>query len=180
MIETGREALLCTFRWLDGQADIWRVFSDAAALQQVVAALAAPWHDAGITHVVGIESRGFVLGPATALALGAGFVAVRKASTGPLPGPTVTRTSPEDYRGNRPELRMQTVVGRGDRVLLVDDWAERGSQARTAAALVLDCGAQFLGLSVIVDELDERTRACLGRVTALVTREELGDAGSAS
>ncbi|SNR33407.1 hypothetical protein [Blastococcus mobilis] len=48
------------------------------------------------------------------------------------------------------------------------------------AALVLDCGARFLGSSVIVDQLEERTRARLGRVAAVVTREDLGDAGRTS
>jgi adenine phosphoribosyltransferase len=153
---------------------VWRIFANAEALAAVVEGLAAPWRGVGMTHVVGIESRGFLLGAATAVTLGVGFVAIRKGETSLLPGPKVTVSADEDYRGKRHELRMQSVLTDNDRVLLVDDWAERGSQARAAAQLVGACGAHFLGASVIVDMLDAQARADLGRVTALVTGEELG------
>lgn len=175
VIEAGRRAVLETFAWSGGHADIWRVFADAQALQDVVAALAAPWQDRGVTKVVGIESRGFLLGAPTAVALGVGFVAIRKEGTGLLPAPKVSTTAGEDYRGNRHQLRMQAVLTPGDRMLVVDDWVERGSQALAAAELVARCGAGFLGLSVVVDDLSDEVRARLGRVTALVTGDELGD-----
>lgn len=162
-----------TFRWQAGHADVWRVFADADAFVAVVEGLVEPWRDQGVTRVVGIESRGFLLGAAAALALGVGFVAVRKAD-GLLPGPKVTTTADLDYRRQRHRLRMQTVLRPADRVLLVDDWAERGSQARAARRLVEACGATFLGVSVLVDQLSAESRDALGRVTALVAAEELG------
>lgn len=102
------------FRWHQGHADIWRVLADAGALQSVVAGLAAPWQDMGVTHVVGIESRGFLLGGATAVVLGAGFVAIRKSGTGLLPGPKVHASALPDYRGLAHDLRMQAVLGTGE------------------------------------------------------------------
>ncbi|NEK84411.1 phosphoribosyltransferase [Blastococcus saxobsidens] len=174
MTSAGRRAVLETFRWVGSDADIWRVFADGATFAEVVAGLAAPWTDAGVTHVVGIEARGFVVGAPAAVALGAGFVAVRKNASGTLPGPTLTATAAEDYRGVGHTLRMQEVLGPDARVLLVDDWAERGSQAEATAALVRRAGARFLGLSLVVDELSDDVRTRLGRVTALVTRSELG------
>ena len=72
---------------------------------------------------------------------------------------------------------MQTVLSPEDGVLLVDDWAERGSQARAARQLVEACGARFLGVSVLVDQLTTATRSDLGRVTALVHADELGPSG---
>ncbi len=162
-----------TFRWQAGHADVWRVFADADAFVAVVEGLVEPWGDQGVTRVVGIESRGFLLGAAAALALGVGFVAVRKAD-GLLPGPKVATTADPDYRRQRHRLRMQTVLQPADRVLLVDDWAERGSQARAARRLVEACGATFLGVSVLVDQLSAESRDALGRVTALVAAEELG------
>lgn len=165
------------FRWEQGHADVWRIFTDATALRIVVEGLAEPWTGEGVTHVLGIESRGFLLGGAVAVSLDAGFLAVRKAGTGLLPGPKVRVRASEDYRGLEHDLRMQSVVGEGDRVLMVDDWAERGSQALAARALVEECGAQWLGLSVIVDELGEDRRGVLGRVTRVVTASELGEAG---
>lgn len=67
------------FRWVGGHADVWRLFEDAEVFQAVVCGLVDPWRRREITKVCGIESRGFLLGGAVALSLGAGFVAVRKA-----------------------------------------------------------------------------------------------------
>jgi adenine phosphoribosyltransferase len=72
---------------------------------------------------------------------------------------------------------VPAVLRPGDRVLLVDDWAERGSQAEVAAELVRRQGADVVGLALVVDELPDDVRARLGRVTALVTRVELGGPG---
>jgi adenine/guanine phosphoribosyltransferase-like PRPP-binding protein len=78
-----------------------------------------------VAKVTGIESRGFLLGGAVALALGTGFVGVRKAG-GLLPGSKVVTEAEPDYRGQPQLLRMQAVLRPTDRVLLVDDWAELG------------------------------------------------------
>ncbi|MFC4944675.1 phosphoribosyltransferase [Pseudonocardia sp. GCM10023141] len=173
MSSAARTAVLRHFQWEDGHADVWRVFADAVGLRSVVEGLVAPWTTSGVTRVVGIESRGFLLGGACAVALDVGFVAIRK-ERGLLPGPKVTAWSDEDYRRQRHNLRMQRAVGPSDRVLLVDDWAERGSQARAAAQLVDACGATFVGVSIIVDQLSIDVRATLAHVTSIVTAEELG------
>jgi adenine phosphoribosyltransferase len=173
MTAEARRAFLDRFRWVTGHADVWHVFADADALVAVVDGLVTPWLDRGVTHVVGVEARGFLLGGAAALRLGAGFVAVRK-SDGLLPGEKVTVETSADYRERRHHLRMQVVLGPADRVLLVDDWAERGSQARGVRQLVAACGATFLGTSVLVDQLADDVRADLGTVTALVRAAELG------
>ena len=173
-MDTARAKLLSEFRWKGGHADVWRLFVDGSVLSAIVAGLAEPWHESGITHVIGIESRGFLLGSAVAVSLGAGFQAVRKEG-GMLPGPKVSVESEPDYLARRHLLRMQSVLKPGDVVLFVDDWAERGSQADSARKLVQMCGAQFAGASVLVDQLDFRSRGRLGRVTSLVNATELGD-----
>jgi adenine phosphoribosyltransferase len=175
-VTEARAALLAAFRWESGHANVWRVFADPDAFPAVVQGLVEPWRGQGVTRVVGVESRGFLLGGAVALALGVGFVAVRKAD-GLLPGPKVTATAAPDYRQRRHPLRMQAVLQPTDRVLLVDDWAERGSQARATRQLVEACGATFLGASLLVDQLDAPAREALGRVTALVFGDEIGPAG---
>jgi len=173
-IDVARSALLTQFRWQDGHADVWRVFADAPSFAAVVEGLAEPWRQAGISHVVGIESRGFLLGGAVAVRLGAGFVAVRKAG-GLFPRATLRTVAAPDYRGVAHELRMQERLQPGDVALLVDDWAERGSQAAAVVRLIGQSGARFAGLSLMVDQLADPTRATLGRVTALVHAAELGD-----
>ena len=75
------------------------------------------------------------------------------------------------------ELRMQDTLNPGDAALLVDDWAERGSQASAARKLIELSGAHFAGVSLMVDQLNDDARASLGRVTSLVRASELAELG---
>jgi adenine phosphoribosyltransferase len=165
--------------WVGGHADVWRAFSDPGVFARLVAALSAPCREDGVTKVAGIEARGFILGGAVAAALGAGFVAVRK-EQGLFPGPKLARTAGPDYRGNRCLLRLQRAsVEPGDRVVLVDDWAETGSQALAARLLLEEAGAVWAGASLVVDQLTEDARARLAPVHALLLADQLGpDDGS--
>ncbi|MFJ9010787.1 phosphoribosyltransferase family protein [Streptomyces canus] len=172
MMSDARGVTLERFRWIGGHADIWQIFRDPGALAAVVGALAGPFRDDGVTAVCGIESRGFLLGAAVAVELGVGFVAVRKGE-GIFPGEKLTRRSDPDYRGNRQELRLQrAAVGPGDRVLLVDDWIETGSQASAVRSMVEQCGGHWAGCTVIVDQTTPARRADLG-VRSIVTAAEL-------
>lgn len=175
MAAAAARIVLERFRWVGGHADVWRLFEDAEAFQAVVRGLVDPWRGREITKVCGIESRGFLLGGAVALSLGAGFVAVRKAD-GLFPGEKVSRQAGADYRGQRHTFRVQrAALHPGDRVLLVDDWAEIGSQALAARHLVEDCGATFAGLSLIVSQLPSDLQARLGPVAYLVRADQLGE-----
>jgi len=162
---------------VDGHADVWRLFSDGDLFSLLVRCLADPFRAAAITKVVGIEARGFILGGAVANELGSGFVAIRKQG-GLLPGEKLVRPTPPDYRHRTSKLRLQRQsLATDDRVLLVDDWVETGSQALTARALVEEAGAEFVGASVIVDELPVDVRPQLGTFSALVGRASLGPSG---
>ncbi|WP_375475250.1 hypothetical protein [uncultured Jatrophihabitans sp.] len=76
-LTAGRAALLRTFQWHAGHADVWRVFRDAQAFELVTAGMVAPFRNASITAVAGIESRGFLLGGASHPPW-CRFIAVRK------------------------------------------------------------------------------------------------------
>ncbi len=173
-VRIARVALLSEFQWHAGHADVWRVFANGNALAAVVAGLADPWRDSDISHVVGIESRGFLLGAAVAVELGVGFQAIRK-TDGLLPGPKLTATTAPDYMDREHELRMQDTLCAGDVALLVDDWAERGSQAAAVRRLVEVSGARFAGVSLLVDQLNDDARAALGKVTSLVRASEIAE-----
>ena len=175
-VTAARAALLRTFRWHQGHADVWAVFADASALAAVVDGLAAPWAGTGVTCVVGVEARGFLLGGAVALRLGVGFRAVRKEGA-LFPGTKLTAQTAPDYRGLRHRLALQDTLTAGGSVLMVDDWAERGAQAAAVRELVQRSGARFVGVSLMVDQLPEQARRDLGDVTSLVTAAELGDPG---
>jgi adenine phosphoribosyltransferase len=174
VVDAARDALLARFAWESGHADIWQVFLDGPTLTAVIAGLVEPWRAAGITHIAGIESRGFLLGGAVADHLGVGFLAVRK-SGGILPRRKIFVNTAPDYRGTSHQLRIQNVLDPNAVVLLVDDWAERGSQADGVRLLVEQTGAQFVGVSLLVDQLDDSARAKFGRVTSLVRASELGE-----
>jgi adenine phosphoribosyltransferase len=169
----GAEAFLRRFAWQEGHADVWRVFDDSEAFAAVVAALIGPWREDDITKVCGIEARGFILGGAAAYALGVGFVAIRK--QGQLfPGPKRLVEAELDYRDARHVLEIQERAIRvGDRVLLVDDWVERGSQAIAARQLVEDCGGVIVGMAVLVDQLEDETRDQLPPLTSVLTAPDL-------
>jgi adenine phosphoribosyltransferase len=177
--ETGafRELLLARFRWIDGHADVAGLFADAGLLAAAVDALARPFADAGVTKVAAVEARGFILGPPVALALGAGFVPIRKPGS-IHPGPKAEVTSAPDWRGRSTVFRVQReVLSEADRVLVVDDWAETGSQATAARALVNACGVRYAGLSLLVDQLEDAVRAELEPVQAVVRADELPPGG---
>ncbi|AUG80830.1 Phosphoribosyltransferase [Kitasatospora sp. MMS16-BH015] len=172
MPRDARTLVLEHFRWIDGHADVWRIFRDPTALAAVVAGLAAPFAGLGVTAVCGVESRGFLLGAATAIQLGVGFVPVRKPG-GLFPGEKLTHRAAPDYRGLRHELRLQrAALTPADRVLLVDDWIETGSQATAVRSLVEAGGSNWAGSSVIVDQTDEAHRRALN-VHGLVTMADL-------
>ena len=172
-IQQAREAFVGRFAMVDGHADVWRAFDDGAVFGRIVEALAAPWRSAGVTRVCGVESRGFILGAAVALRLGLGFTAIRKGG-GLFPGTKRSRATGPDYRGVRHVLRIQERSLRaGEHCLLVDDWIERGAQAAAACELVASLDASVIGISVIVDQLDDAMRGSLPRLTSILLAKEL-------
>jgi adenine phosphoribosyltransferase len=176
VVAQARAALLDSFGWIDGHADVWRVFRRPEALAAVVRGLAAPFATCGVNSVIGVEARGFLLGAAVAVELRAGFVAVRK--TGALfPGATVRRTTATpDYRGNSHELRLRPDdLQPTDRILLVDDWIETGTQAQTVISMARAYAVTVVGISVMVDELDPTNRGQFPSLKALVTGDQLSN-----
>jgi adenine phosphoribosyltransferase len=128
--------------------DITTLLNDAEGFRETVAALAAPYRETRVDQVVGIESRGFILGAAVANALGAGFVPIRK------PGKLPSRCFREDYAleyGTDGLEIHEDAVQRGHRVLLVDDVLATGGTARAASGLVRRTGAELVGLSFLIE-----------------------------
>ena len=83
-------------------------------------------------------------------------------------------TTKPDYRGKTRELSaLRSQFAAGDKVLLVDDWIETGSQALTALDLVTACGAELLGISVLIDEAADSARELLPPITAVVSARDL-------
>jgi adenine phosphoribosyltransferase len=168
------DELVARLRYFDGHSDTLGLFADAEFLRLAANELARPFRQHGVTKVAGVEARGFVLAAAVALELGAGFVAIRKEGS-VHPGPKEELRAPPDWRGQETVLRLQRhVIAPGEAVLLVDDWAETGSKAVTARRLIERCGGRYVGLSLLVDQLEDDVRAALEPVVAAARAEEVG------
>ena len=127
--------------------DITPLLADGPAFRRVTAHMAAPYQQSRITHVVGIESRGFILGAPIAQHLGAGFVPVRK--PGKLPSRTETLEYALEYGTDRLEIHADA-VHRGARVLLVDDVLATGGTADATCQLVERLGGEVVGCSFLM------------------------------
>jgi adenine phosphoribosyltransferase len=168
-----RDELVERLQYFEGHSDTLGLFADGEFLHRAAAAVADPFRDAGVQKVAGIEARGFVLAACVAVELDAGFVAIRKPG-GMHPGPKAELIAPRDWRGNATMLRLQRhVIDEGDRVLVVDDWAETGSKALTARRLIETCGGRYAGLSLLVDQLEDVMRKQLQPVATAALAEEL-------
>jgi len=169
-----RDELAKRLQYYGGHSDTLGLFADGEFLRRASAAVADPFRDARVQKVAGIEARGFVLAACVALELDAGFVAIRKPG-GLHPGPKVELTAPRDWRGLETALRLQRhVIGAGERVLVVDDWAETGSKALTSRRLIEECDGVYAGLSLLVDQLPDDVREQLQPLAAVALAADVG------
>ncbi len=145
--------------------DITPLLASPAAFRAAVDALAAPYH--GISTVVAIESRGFIIGAPVAYALGAGLVPVRK--MGRLPSETLRADYSLEYGTNSVEIHADAIKP-GERVVIVDDLLATGGTVRAAAQLVEQIGAVIAGIAVLAELSDLHGRAAVGQydVTSLI------------
>ena len=127
--------------------DITPLLANAVLFQRATAAIAHPFRNAGITHVVSIESRGFLLGAPVAQHLDAGLVPVRKPRK--LPWKTAAVEYALEYGTDRLEIHADAFDGNA-RVLIVDDVLATGGTARATAELVKGTGATLAGFSFLM------------------------------
>jgi adenine phosphoribosyltransferase len=128
--------------------DITTLLQDPEGYRDTIASLTSPFEDKGVTHVIGIESRGFILGAAVADRLGAGFIPIRK--PGKLPSKTVRETYALEYGEDCLEMHSDAIQS-AHRVLIVDDVLATGGTARAAANLVKQVGGTLHGLAFLLE-----------------------------
>lgn len=129
--------------------DITPVLGNAALFEATSDAMAKPFESARITHVVAIESRGFILGAPVAQRLHAGFLPVRKA--GKLPARTESEVYALEYGTDRLEVHADACEwNSGPRILIVDDVLATGGTAEAACRLVERLGGRVIGFSFLI------------------------------
>jgi adenine phosphoribosyltransferase len=130
--------------------DITPLLADHDAFYRTVDALAAPWRDVSprVDKVAGIEARGFILAAPVALALGVGFVPVRKG--GKLPSATYSRAYTLEYAEETLEVHRDGFA-QGDRVVVIDDVLATGGTLDATVQLVRAAGAEVVGASVLIE-----------------------------
>jgi adenine phosphoribosyltransferase len=151
--------------------DISPLMADAQALALAVAGLAEYARPLGCACVIAAEARGFLLGPALALELGAGFVLARK--PGKLPHETIKAEYALEYGTNQLELHTDA-IGPGTRVLVHDDLLATGGTAAALCELVERLGGVVVGCGFLVELafLRGRERLAPHEAHALLVYEE--------
>jgi adenine phosphoribosyltransferase len=128
--------------------DVTPLLADAEAFAAAVEGLAAPFRDERPDKVAGIEARGFIFGAPVAQLLGVGFVPVRK--KGKLPGDVVAASYDLEYGSATIEVTADAFAA-GDRVLIVDDVLATGGTAAATVQLIRQCGAEVVGIVVVME-----------------------------
>ena len=128
--------------------DVTTLLKDPDGLRQSINLMAARYAGSEIDKVVGIESRGFILAPAIATLLGAGFVPVRK--PGKLPAKTLEVAYDLEYGQDRIEVHEDAIEA-GERVLIVDDLMATGGTAAAAVELVRRLEGNLVGAAFLVE-----------------------------
>jgi len=142
--------------------DITTLLRDREGFSATIDAIAKPFAGDAIDIVVGVESRGFILGGAVADRLNAGFAPVRK--KGKLPSHAIRETYDLEYGTDCLEIHSDAVE-RGQRVLIVDDVLATGGTAAATAALVRKLGGQIRALAFLIELEFLNPRTKLGSET---------------
>ncbi|HIN10331.1 MAG TPA: adenine phosphoribosyltransferase [Acidobacteria bacterium] len=145
--------------------DITTLLRDPIGLREAIDGLTEPFRNQQIDLVVGIESRGFILGAPVADRLRAGFVPARK--PGKLPAGTIQQSYDLEYGSDALEIH-QDAIEQGQRVLIVDDLLATGGTARAALDLVRKTGGEIAGMAFLVELQFLGGRARLGDVPLFV------------
>ncbi|WP_297104599.1 adenine phosphoribosyltransferase [uncultured Devosia sp.] len=128
--------------------DITTLIEHPEGFRESIERIAQRYRGQGFTHVAGIEARGFIFGAGVAIAMGVGFVPVRK--RGKLPGETIGQNYALEYGVDTIEIHAD-VLSNVHKVLLVDDLIATGGTALAAVGLMRRTGAICDDAAFVID-----------------------------
>lgn len=152
--------------------DITTLLQDAEAFNYVIGQLAERYKDKKIDFIVGIESRGFIIGGALAHKLGLGFVPIRKA--GKLPGETESVEYELEYGKDKVEIHKDALKS-GNRIVLVDDLIATGGTAKASCELIEKIGGEIVECAFIIDLPDLKGKEKLAKYNLFTMVEFEGE-----
>lgn len=133
------------------------LFSDYKLLKTIILVMTRPFKNEKIEKVVAIDGAGFLLGALLANTLHSGLILIRK--EGSISSPTY-KTTFIDYTGKQRslEIKRRASLRRGERILIVDDWAETGAHLRHTLKLLAKFHPHVVGISLLINEMNKRRR----------------------
>lgn len=144
--------------------DLTAVFENHEAFYNLITDLCMPYKNDDFDLVVGLDSLGFILGGACAFNMKKGFVSVRKGGGFPVVESLKTITYFTDYSGKEKSLEIRNdSISKGDKVLIVDDWVETGTQVKATIKMIESLGGEVIGISAIGFEQTDKTQELLDR-----------------
>lgn len=142
--------------------DVTPIFGNPKVFSNLVNDLIKPFRKTKFDKIVGLDALGFIIGGAISNKLKIGFVPVRKGEK--LPGLKKIKTSFIDYTKKKKTFEMNKgSIKKGDKILIVDEWIETGSQVKAAIKLIEKQGGKVIGISAIAAHKEPKTKILFER-----------------
>lgn len=146
--------------------DITTAIKDADTMKKIVDFFADELKDEKIDYIVGVESRGFIIGMPVAYKLGCGFIPVRKPNK--LPAETLSISYDLEYGSDSIEIHKDAVE-KGKRVVLMDDLLATGGTAAASAELIKKTGGELVACAFLLELCDLKGREKLPENSKIIT-----------
>jgi len=128
--------------------DITPMLKDKDAFMDAIDSIKDNYKDVEIDYIVGIESRGFIVGTPLAYAMEKGFIPIRK--PGKLPADKITTSYDLEYGSNELELHRDAIE-EGDKILIIDDLLATGGTVQASCELVEELGGDIVGIGFLLE-----------------------------
>ena len=128
--------------------DITPMLKDKKAFMKAIDLIKENYKDVEIDYIIGIESRGFIVGTPLAYAMEKGFIPIRK--PGKLPAEKITTSYDLEYGSNELELHCDA-IDEGDKVLIIDDLLATGGTVQASCELVEELGGDIVGIGFLLE-----------------------------
>jgi len=141
------------------RADVIPIFENPDIFSNLLIDLIKPFKKTDFNKIAGLDALGFIIGGAIAQKNKVGFIPIRKG--GKLPGirGTVLRTSFIDYSKTKKTFEInKSSIKKGDKVLLIDEWIETGSQMKSAIKLIEKLNGKVIGISTLCSHKNKNTK----------------------